>query len=81
MQGISYIDEYSNDDIININGEYYNSFEKIKTVSTIIICVPTPLDSKNVPDLLPLKSALSDLAPFYKRTVGLSGEYNLSWLH
>ncbi len=40
------------------------TFESVKEASTVIICVPTPLDNLGQPDIDPLRKASINLAPF-----------------
>jgi UDP-N-acetyl-D-glucosamine dehydrogenase len=53
--GISPVADVRNEDIVNAikSGAYKPSsrFENIKTASVVVICVPTPLDKYNKPDL------------------------------
>jgi UDP-N-acetyl-D-glucosamine dehydrogenase len=49
----SYLTNVAKKDIkkyINKNFFVFNTFEKIKEVDYIIICLPTPLKKKNLPD-------------------------------
>jgi len=39
-------------------------FSEVANASVITICVPTPLDKKREPDLTPLRSAATGIAPF-----------------
>lgn len=39
-------------------------FSMVSSASVITICVPTPLDDKREPDLAPLRSAVTMIAPF-----------------
>ncbi len=41
-----------------------NDFAVVESASVIVICVPTPLDPKREPDLKPLRSAATSIAPF-----------------
>lgn len=41
-----------------------NDFSTVSQASVVTICVPTPLDKKNEPDLSLLQSAVTEIAPF-----------------
>lgn len=66
--GISQVDDVSNDEILSAltSGAYIPSsdFELIKTTNIIIICVPTPLDKNERPDLSFLVNAVKNIAHF-----------------
>ena len=65
--GESYINHISNQSIIfSIKNEFEASadFKKIQDVDVIIICVPTPLDSKNEPDLSYIINTLELIEPY-----------------
>ena len=62
--GISYIDNVSDDAVKNLNAVFETSFNMLSSVDVIVICVPTPLDYQSTPDLKPLKSAIENILPF-----------------
>ena len=69
--GISHIEDVSDlklQEICNTSRYSIRSDYKIVSdCSVIIICVPTPLDSKHLPDLRMLKDSVSQIAPHLKR--------------
>lgn len=66
-KGQSYIEDISSETLLSItkSGLFSSgtSFLGISSCSIVIICVPTPLDSHNEPDLSLLASALKNIAP------------------
>ena len=61
-QGISYINHVDFNFINNQDNNSYNlttDFSKIKDVDIIILCLPTPLNKKKVPDLSYIKNTIS----------------------
>lgn len=58
--GKSYIERISNTEIkiLSKKGECFFEFEKISECDVIIICVPTPLKDKNIPDLSFIKKTI-----------------------
>ena len=46
---------------INKNFFVYNTFEKVQNLDYIIICLPTPLKNKNLPDLSIVKNVLKKI--------------------
>lgn len=68
LSGISQINDISNNDLkLILDTElYFPTFnpEEIKAASVVIICVPTPLNSDSLPDLEPIKIAVTTVAPF-----------------
>ena len=62
--GTSYINNINDDAVRNLNASFETSFDKLSDVDVIVICVPTPLDSEDAPDLEPLKSAIQNILPF-----------------
>ena len=48
---------------IKVNG----NFEIIKNASVVIVCVPTPVDNKNLPDLKPLENACESISRNLKK--------------
>ncbi len=67
--GISYINHISKQSIVfSINNNFKASidFSNIKNVDVIIICVPTPLDSNNEPDLSFIQKTLDLIKPYIR---------------
>ena len=68
LRGISQINDISNDNLKLIldTERYFPTFnpEEIKTASVVIICVPTPLNLDSLPDLDPIRTAVTTGAPF-----------------
>lgn len=66
----SYLSDFSNEDIKKMfeKGNFFvgSSFEVIKNVDVVIICVPTPLDHESKPDLTYVRSALMKSTSFLK---------------
>jgi len=44
-----------------------DNFEAIKNASVVIVCVPTPVDNKNLPDLKPLENACESISRNLKK--------------
>lgn len=68
LRGISQINDISNDDLKLIldTKRYFPTFnpEEIEAASVVIICVPTPLNSDSLPDLDPIRTAVTTVVPF-----------------
>ena len=64
--GISYIDNISDEVVRNLNATFENKFSKLSKVDIIVICVPTPLGDDDIPDLQPLKLAIESILPFIR---------------
>ena len=61
----SYISDISNDELIkNININFSNKYDSIKTSDVIIICVPTPLNKTKDPDISYIINATEELAKY-----------------
>ena len=58
--GKSYIERINHSEIKSLlkKGEYTNKFDKISLCDVIIICVPTPLKKRNIPDLSFIKKTI-----------------------
>lgn len=66
-KNISYISDLNNKQLQKINKSNLFSMseiKKIREVSFIILCLPTPLDNKNEPDMSKIKSAFNLMKPF-----------------
>lgn len=46
---------------------FTTSFEPVKEADIVIICVPTPVDNRKLPDLTPVKKAVSSCAEHLKK--------------
>ncbi len=62
-KGYSYIERISNKEISQLlkNGKCFDKFEKITECDVVVICVPTPLKNKNIPDLSYVKKTFSSI--------------------
>jgi UDP-N-acetyl-D-glucosamine dehydrogenase len=72
----SYLTNVDKKDIkkyINKKFFVFNTFEKIKYLDFIIICLPTPLKNKNLPDLSIIKNVLKKIYKFlqFKQCISL----------
>lgn len=65
----SYIERISNRDVslINNKGEFYSNFSNISKCDIIVICVPTPLKNKDIPDLSFIKNTISSIKKYLKK--------------
>ena len=61
--GKSYIERISNEEIKTLlkKGKCFFEFEKISECDVIIICVPTPLKNKDIPDLSFIKKTIASI--------------------
>lgn len=67
--GKSYINHIREDDIYAIVNDSFTAtveFKDISNVDVIIICVPTPLDANNEPDLSYIKNTLDKIRPHFQ---------------
>lgn len=64
--GISYIDDVSNEEIASTTVTFTDNAAAVAEADAVIICVPTPVDKAKQPDLTPVKSAVSAVAPHLK---------------
>jgi UDP-N-acetyl-D-glucosamine dehydrogenase len=64
--GKSHIEDVSDSDLSTVlkNKKYsaINDFEEVRNCETILICVPTPLNSRRLPDLSALESAVASVS-------------------
>ena len=58
--------EYKKSDFNNKNLIFTNKISDIKNCNFYIICVPTPIDKNNNPDLLPIKNSFETIAKVLK---------------
>jgi UDP-N-acetyl-D-glucosamine dehydrogenase len=73
----SYISNISNNKIKNAikkNLKVTIDFKKINLVDAIIICVPTPLDNHNAPDLSYISNTIDKILPYLKKNQLISLE-------
>lgn len=64
--GTSHIDDLTDDDIAEMRSSGYEATTNVEIVGdsdVVVICVPTPLGEAGAPDLNPIKSATSSIAP------------------
>ncbi len=76
-KGISYIDHIDFEFLKRIqkkNCQFTNKFEKVKNLDFIILCLPTPLKSKNKPDLSYIKKTMDNIHLYLKKGQCLSLE-------
>ncbi|MYL30800.1 nucleotide sugar dehydrogenase [Halobacillus halophilus] len=70
-QGYSYLPSIENEDISEMRSEdkflATTRFNHVKELDAIILCLPTPVTSEQIPDLQLLKSAVQKLAPHLKK--------------
>lgn len=62
-----FVDEVIETKLQESNIEAYMSFEKVKEVSTIVICVPTPVFENRLPDYGPVEGACKGIAPYIQK--------------
>ena len=64
----SYIDRIKNSelDIILKKGKCYSTFNKISECDIIVVCVPTPLKNKNIPDLSFIRSTFNSVKKYLR---------------
>lgn len=75
--GKSYIKSISNKEIkaaLEKKFKVTDDFKKIKLLDAIIICLPTPVDEYNVPDLSYITSTIDKILPYLKKNQLLSLE-------
>ena len=66
----SYLSDFSNEEIKKMfaKGNFFvgSSFKVVEKVDVVIICVPTPLDQEDKPDLTYVRTAITNSIPFFK---------------
>ena len=64
----SYIERIPDNDVklINQKGNFYNTFSNINKCDVIIICVPTPLNLKNKPELGHVRATIKSIKKYLK---------------
>lgn len=67
-KGKSYIQHINNNIIKKYKHFFYatNDFSKIKNVDIIILCLPTPINKKKIPDLSFIKKTMNNINPHLK---------------
>ena len=65
--GIDPSNELESSAFANCDIEFTNSLEKLKEANFYIVAVPTPVDSYNVPDLIPVKKASETIGKVVKK--------------
>jgi len=63
----SYIGDVANEKIKNTNASFTNDASVVSKVDAVIVCVPTPVSPEKMPDLGPVRRAVSDIAPHLKK--------------
>ena len=63
----SYIGDVADDEIINTKATFTTDVSKVNKVDAVIICVPTPVSAEKMPDLGPVRGAVSAIAPHIKK--------------
>jgi UDP-N-acetyl-D-glucosamine dehydrogenase len=59
----SYIGDISDAEIASSTASFSSDLSSVARAGAVIVCVPTPVDKNKQPDLTPLKSAISAIAP------------------
>ncbi|PJC29326.1 hypothetical protein CO052_04080, partial [Candidatus Saccharibacteria bacterium CG_4_9_14_0_2_um_filter_41_9] len=63
----SYIGDVADDEIIHTKASFTTDATKVSEVDAVIICVPTPVSAEKIPDLGPVRGAVSAIAPHIKK--------------
>lgn len=63
----SYIGDVTDEKIKNTNASFTNDASVVSKVDVVIVCVPTPVSPEKMPDLGPVRRAVSDIAPHLKK--------------
>jgi len=70
-QGRSYVSDVSDKQLKDLMAQGFfkvsGSFQEVKQADVILVCVPTPLKGKNLPDISFIKSAFNSVASFIKK--------------
>jgi nucleotide sugar dehydrogenase len=77
-KGKSYIDGISDKDVGSSTAIFSDNFEHVRSADAVIICVPTPVTHDKLPDLGPVKGAISSVAPYLKKGVLLVVESTIN---
>ena len=63
----SYIGDVADDEIIHTKASFTTDATKVSEVDAVLICVPTPVSAEKIPDLGPVRGAVSAIAPHIKK--------------
>ena len=63
----SYIGDVADDEIIHTKASFTTDATKVSEVDAVIICVQTPVSAEKIPDLGPVRGAVSAIAPHIKK--------------
>ncbi|WP_342773811.1 nucleotide sugar dehydrogenase [Cohnella pontilimi] len=71
QNGVSYLSDFTNSDISRLTdtNRFHagSSYDAVSQADVIVICVPTPLDEHDSPDLSYLQSAVRGIVPYLRR--------------
>lgn len=59
----SYIDDISDQDIADSSIHFTNNISLVKKANAVIVCVPTPVSLEKIPNLGPVRGAITAIAP------------------
>ncbi|HRN90139.1 MAG TPA: nucleotide sugar dehydrogenase [Candidatus Saccharibacteria bacterium] len=62
----SYIDDVSDEQLAATSAVFTDDIKKVSQADAVIVCVPTPVTEDKMPDLGPVKGAVSAIAPHLK---------------
>lgn len=62
----SYIDDVTDEAVATSSAVFSNDFNLVKGADAVIVCVPTPVTKEKIPDLGPVRGAISSIAPYLK---------------
>jgi len=62
----SYINDVTDKEIVESGAIFTGDVSKVTQANAVIVCVPTPVNIEKVPDLEPVKGAVSAVAPYLK---------------
>lgn len=65
--GKSYIDGITDKEIKKTKIVFTDNFSEVSKVEAVVICVPTPVDEKKMPDLRPVKKAVAEIAKHIRK--------------
>ena len=81
----SYLSHISDNQLkksLKINFTATNNFKLINKIDIIILCLPTPLTNKLIPDLSYIKNTFGKIFSLSKkRTIANFRKFNISWIH
>lgn len=76
--GESYIDDVSSEVLRKTSARFTSDIAVVANAGVVIICVPTPVTEEKLPDLSPLRGAISAAAPHLKPGALLSVESTIN---